>query len=174
MVARCAAIRRRGGRGFTLVEAAIAIVVVGVGIVALMHAMASGTRINSEGQAITQAVFVAQEVREWTMRLPFSDEDPSDANNPPGPDSQSPQVFVDDLDDLMEVTYGPPRDGQGVAIADLAGWSQTIHLEWRDPGSLTTAVPDGDSDVVCVTVDVGRHGRDIHSASWLVTRRQTP
>ncbi len=48
--------------------------------------------------------------------------------NPPGPDQSDPQTFVDDLDDLMDVTYSPPRDAHGLPIADMTSWSQTITL----------------------------------------------
>ena len=94
--------RRRGGFGFTLIEASIAIMVVGLGIVAMLHAMGAGTRINQEGRDITSAVFLAQEIREWTLQLPFSDPDPGAQGNPPGPDGSDPLLFVDDLDDLLD------------------------------------------------------------------------
>jgi len=159
--------------GFTLIEAAIATAVVGIGIVALLDGMASGTRINSAGRDITQAVFIAQEIREWTMRLPFSDLDEADMDNPPGPDSPtSPQYVVDDLDDLMDATFDPPRDGQGNRITEMADWTQTIAMHWKDPYSLTTTVPAGSSDVVSVAVTVCKAGREIMTTTWLVTRKQ--
>lgn len=173
MIAQRASTRRRGG--FTLIESAIAVVVVGVGIVALLQAMASGTRINGQARAITQGVFLAQEVREWTLRLPFKDPNAPNPNmHPytPGPESgENPQVYVNDLDDLESITFSPPRDGEGQAIPELSGWTQTITMQWRDPGSLTTAVPSGTSGVVHVTVSVSRNNQSVHSASWIVTDR---
>lgn len=169
MQAICAPKRRHGG--FTLIEAAIATVVVGMGIVALLHAMGAGTRVNHEGSSVTQAVFLGQEIREWTMQLPFSDLDPGDAGNPPGSDGSDSQVFVDDLDDLMNVTYSPPRDGQGYVIDGMDGWYQTISIEWKDPANLTLTVPAGSTDTVSVTVTVGRNAHTALSTSWLVTRR---
>jgi prepilin-type N-terminal cleavage/methylation domain-containing protein len=157
--------------GFSLIEVAVATVIVGVGVTALMVALAAGTRTNRAGQELTQAVFLAQEIREWTLKLPFSDPDPGDANNPPGPDGTSPQIFVDDLDDLLNVTYDPPRDGKGTAIAGMAGWSQTIRLTWRNPSDLTSVVTNGASDVIHVKVDIARRGCPLLSTGWLVTRR---
>jgi Tfp pilus assembly protein PilV len=169
----CSARRRHGG--FTLIEAAIATVVIGIGIVALLSAMGAGTRVNSQARDITQAVFLAQEIREWTLRLPFSDPDAGDAGNPPGPDGTNPQVFVDDLDDLRNVTYSPPRNAQGLAIAGMAGWSQTITMTWRNPDWLTTTAPvpakASDGDCICVTVTI-RHGQEaVLATSWMVTKR---
>ncbi len=157
--------------GFTLVEVQIAMLVIGLGILALLHAMASGSRINAAGRDITQATFLAQEIREWTLREPFSDQDEPDKDNPPGPDGMSPQVFVDDLDDLMNVTFSPPRDGRENPIAGLGDWSQVIQMDWRDPDDLDATVNPGASDVICVKVSIQRGNVEVLNTSWLVFRR---
>jgi len=162
---------RPGGGGFTIPEAIVATVLVGIGIVALVGAAKSGTQVNAVGRELTQATYLLQAVREWTLQLPFSDPDPGDAGNPPGPDGSDPQVFVDDLDDLMDVTYSPPRDASGQLLAELGGWSQHIQLEWKDPDALQTTLTPGASDVVRVVVTVARNGRTVLTGGWLVTRR---
>ena len=161
----------RTSGGFSLLEVLIATATIGIGISALMVAVTSSTKVNGEGRRITQAVFLAQELREWTIKLPFSDTDEGDADKPPGPDGTDPQVYVDDLDDLMGVTYSPPRDGQGMPIFDMTGWSQTLTLTWRDPDNLATAVAAGDSNVINVQVTVAFKGAEKLTTSWLVTRR---
>jgi prepilin-type N-terminal cleavage/methylation domain-containing protein len=161
----------RARDGFTLTEVAVATVLVGIALTALMVSLAAGSRTNRAGQQLTQAVFLVQEIREWTLKLPFSDPDANDAGNPPGTDGSDPQVFVDDLDDLMNVTYSPPRDGRGQAISSMAGWSQTLTLTWRNPDNLTAVVPDGSSDIIHVKVDVSYRGQPVLSSGWLVARR---
>ncbi len=176
-----------GGRcGFTLIETAVAIVVVGLGVAAILVSTAAGSRANNHGKKLTQATFLAQEVREWTLRLPFSDQDPADANNPPGPDGTDPQTFVDDLDDLLGndrtgVTYDPPRSGTcpgiptnylGDPIGDMVGWSQHIDLTWRSQNDLNSIVADGASDLVYVEVTVSRRGEEMIKTGWLVTRKE--
>ena len=163
--------RRSGRSGFSLVEVAVATAIVGIALTALLVAVGSNTRVNDAGGKLTQGVFLAQEIREWTLALPISDPDPSDANSPPGPDGSSPQVWVDDLDDLMDVTYSPPRDGQGYSLYDMSGWAQTISLSWRDPNDVYTPVDAGASDVICVHVDVSYQGNTVVSSAWLVARR---
>jgi len=163
---------RAGRDGFTLIEVAVATAIIGLALAALLGAVASGTRTNNAGKKLTQAVFLAQEIREWTIRLPFSDPDPGDADNPPGPDGSDPQVFVDDLDDLMDVTYSPPRDGVGSPIADMTPWSETITLTWRDAANLTSTVSAGSSNVIHVQVDISCQGQPILTTGWLVGRRQ--
>lgn len=160
-----------GPSGFSLLEAIIATALVAIGVTSLMVATKSGTEVNAAGRELTQATYLAQEIREWTLTLPFSDQDPGDRDNPPGPDGSDPETYVDDLDDLMDVTYGPPRDGSGQPIVDMAGWSEHITLEWRDPDCLITTVYPGASDVIRVTVKVAHDGRDVLTTGWLVTRR---
>lgn len=156
--------------GFSLVEVAVATAIIGIGVVALMTAIGSGTRTNEAGRQITQAVFLAQEIREWTRRLPFKD--PETPKNPPGPDESDPQVFVDDLDDLMGITYSPARDAHGLPIADMTSWSQTITLTWRNAADLTSVVSNDASDIVHVQVDISYQGKQVLSTGWLVTRKE--
>lgn len=164
--------KRRGWsrRGFSLIEVLMAASIVGIGVVAVMSAMQAGTEVNAAGRDLTQATYLAQEIREWTLQLPFSDPDPGDAGNPPGPDGTNPQIFVDDLDDLLDVTYSPPRDASGSALAGMTGWEQQIVLEWKDPDNLTANVAPGASDIIRVTVTISRSGETVLTRGWLVTR----
>lgn len=163
--------RRHAHCGFTLIEAAVATVVIALGIVALLAAMGAGARNAQASQQLTTSVLLTQEIHEWMVALPFSDPDPGDQGKPPGSDGSDPQVFVDDFDDLMNVTYSPPRDGRGVAIDDLKDWAQTITLSWLDPGDFTVTLPPGDSDLVDVRVDITYQGRQVQSTRWLMARR---
>ena len=146
---------------------------------ALVVAARSDTQVNAAGRELTQAVFLAQQLREWTLTLPFSDPDPQDQGNPPGSDEGDPQTFVDDLDDLMDVTYSPPMsargkpplDTTGEPMSGVDGWSQHITLTWLDGDDLTQAVTPGTSDFVRVEVNVAYRGQNMLTASWLVTRR---
>lgn len=160
---------RRGG--FTLVEVAVATAIVGIGITALVASLQAGTDVNHGSDKMNTATFLAQEIHEWTMRLPFKDPDAADANNPPGPDGTNPQTFVDDVDDLMNVTYSPPRDANGSAIATKAGWSQTMTLTWRDPTNLQRIVANGASGVINVQVEVKYAGKHVLTTQYLVAKR---
>jgi prepilin-type N-terminal cleavage/methylation domain-containing protein len=163
-----------GRQGFSLIEVAVATVIVGIGVTALMASIAAGTRTNRAGQNLTQAVFLAQDIREWTFKLPFKDPDPADANNPPGPDGTSAQTFVDDLDDLLVVTYTPPvntASPPAQRLTDLQGWSEKITLSWRNPNNINATVANGASDVIHVQLDILRQGKNVLSTGWLVARK---
>ena len=164
--------RRAGRAGFTLIEAVVATAIVGIGVSALFVSLKAGTEVNGASADLTQAVFVAQEIREWTLKLPFTDPDPGDQGKPPGPDGADPQWWVDDLDDLMDVAYSPPRNGSGESMYGLDDWSQAITLTWRDPKNLSAVVTPGSSDVVHVQVEVSRGSRALLTTGWFVTGGQ--
>ena len=158
--------------GFTLIEALIASFIVGVGVSAMMVATKSGTQVNANAREISNAINLSQEIREWTLKLPFVD--PETPDNPPGPDeAEDPQTpgDVNDLDDLMGVTYSPPRDGTGQALSDMAGWSQQITLTWRNPDNLSEIVTNGTSEMIYVEVVVSSGSRPVMTTGWIVTKR---
>ncbi|MDY7010550.1 MAG: hypothetical protein SVV80_07330 [Planctomycetota bacterium] len=101
--------------------------------------------------------------------MPF--DDPEEPGEVPGSEEGDPQLAVDDLDDLVGVTFSPPRDAYGTVIADMSGWSETILLTWRDLSNVATLVAAGSSDVVRVQVNISYRNRKVFTTSWLVTRR---
>jgi prepilin-type N-terminal cleavage/methylation domain-containing protein len=166
--------RSRRPGGFSLIEVALASAIIGIGIVALVASLGAASRVNDAGRDLTKAIFLADEIREWTVQLPFKDPDAADANNPPGPDGTDPQVFVDDLDDLYNaagLVFSPPRDGTGVAIANMTGWSEKLTLTWRDPNNFTQTVSPGTSTVINVAASIRLRGKEIMATSWLVAKR---
>ena len=139
--------RQAARRGFTLIEIAVATVIIGLAAVALMTALAASTKVNGSGKDLTQASYLAQEIREWTLNLPFAD-----------------------LDDLADYTYSPPKDATGADIAGMDGWAQHVTVTWRNPQDLSSVVVSGSSNVAYVSVDVTHAGNDVFHAGWLVIR----
>ena len=139
--------RRGTPKGFTLVEVLITSVIIGLGIVAVMAAIGSGTRINEAGVSLTRAGFLTQEIREWSMNL-------------------------DTLNDLTDVTYSPPRNSLGEELADMTAWSQTLTVTWRSPTDLDVIVPSESSDIAHIQLGVRHNGELVLSTDWLVTRKE--
>jgi len=161
-----------GPGGFSLVEVLIASAMVGLGVVALMGSMQAGTQINSAGRDMTVAVYLADEIREWTMKLAFEDPDGdegsvvlADASDVGGP--------FDDVNDLYGQSLDPPVDARGQPMPDMAGWAQNVTVDWKDPTSLCSSASPGTTDVVSVRVTVTRNGRAVLTTEWLVMRRDS-
>src|SRR5256885_5915585 len=62
-------------RGFTLMEASLVTVVIGVGIVAMLQLLASGTMVNGYSNEQTAAVNLANNIHEIATGLPYYDPD---------------------------------------------------------------------------------------------------
>ncbi|MBC7833821.1 MAG: hypothetical protein H7Y88_01820 [Phycisphaerales bacterium] len=65
--------RRRAARAFTLIEAALTTVIIGVGVLALIEAQQTFMRANDWSTQAATATYLASEIREMTRTLPRHD-----------------------------------------------------------------------------------------------------
>lgn len=157
--------RRRRGSGFTLIEAALVTVIIGVGVMAMLQLLAAGTVQNGAGAKMTTALALAGNVRELTLDLSFSDPSQTPAWGPET--GETTLASYDDLDDLDGRSFNPPIDARRQTIADQAEWTQVVSVQCVDPDLITTVVPDGSSPMARVTVTVLCDGQEVCSSSWL-------
>lgn len=140
---------RKRARGFTLVEALMTLVLLGIGLGAVLGAVNLGIRYSGEGAELTQGVFLAQEVREMTLNMDFLD--------------------VADLDGNA---YSPPVNSHGESISGMSGWSQAITTSYRSSNDPSVVVASGASDLVFVEVQVSFNGDACLTTGWLVARKE--
>jgi hypothetical protein len=133
-------IKRRAPRGFTLLETALAMIIVMVGVVAMVEAHGSMMRANSWSSQEATATYLANELRERMRILPRHDPVSSLSLNtggggPPivtgvGPETGEVSVTdYDDIDDYDGAKFGPggnfegPIDGFGriIPAVDING-----------------------------------------------------
>jgi len=145
---------RRAPRGFTLIESALATIIVGVGVLAMMSAQQAFHQKNSWSTHASTGTWLANEIREMTLNLPRHDPVTGNANW--GPEGN--EVSIDDFDDLDdfdgslgdgvifsdELDNGPVNAHREI-IANMAGWSQTVRVYNVDPFDIT-APPDESQD----------------------------
>lgn len=137
--------RQRRSRGFTLVEAATATVIIGVAFTALLQLLAVGTVSNQEGAELTTAVHLANNIHEAALRVKYPD-----------------------LRATLERTYSPAVDARLQAVSGLTGWSQVVDVSYVDESMLTNTVPDTQVEPTSrVTVVVMRNGKQVYRTSWL-------
>jgi type II secretory pathway pseudopilin PulG len=171
-------------RGFTLIEAALVTVIVGVGVLAIVQAEQAYIQQNNVAQRMGTALLLANEIREMTMGMP--QRDPISGAGNWGPEAGENSVAdFDDLDDLdgaagAGTTYAPPISALRQNFANLPGWSQAVTVENVLDGDVSSAAaaPDGSTSVMRVTCRVlyQRPGTDqpaeITRLTWL--RSGTP
>jgi type II secretory pathway pseudopilin PulG len=159
--------RRRAG--FTLIEAALTTVIIGVGCVAMLQLLGAGTVANGEGTQLTTAMNLAGNIRECLMGVNFADPTVKDTW---GPEAGETLLTYDDLDDFDGKVFSPPIDARRYPIDGYAGWSQTIKIESVEPTNLTLIKPHLTLDPTMrptsrVTVIVQKDGKTIYVQSWI-------
>ena len=171
----------RGRRGFTLIEAAIATVVVGSGVVAVMSAQRAFHVQNEWAAQAAVAQQLGVEVRELMLGLPQRDPVTGDDLWGPEPDEADVADF-DDLDDFDGAVFDS-SDGTGplnalrAPIDAMDGWRQRVFVENIDPFHLTRTVEDGASELMRITVVVELQAsgdaapREFTRIAWIAPRR---
>lgn len=140
--AKCEAAGRSQRNGFTLIEAMLAVMIVGIGIAALMHVFTAGTYINQYGDRLSKSVFLAEELRSMTDDVDF-----------------------DDLLAFDGRTFNGV-DANGDAVAGLGDFQQTFVVKEVHPVDLTPFVSP-DPETIRLTVNVSYKDNQVTSMSWL-------
>ena len=185
--------RRGHDSGFTLIETSMAVVIIGVGVIAMVDAQRAFMQSNAWSNHAATATLMANEIRELTRRMPRHDPVTGlylDGTTLVGWGSEVGEVTVDDFDDLDdldgavfsaangdgpinavgEVIYETDQngftkvDGNGDPIA-LIGWSQSVLVEKVSPFDLTMPLADDYLDPPGGNFD----GRDVDEFPLRVT-----
>ncbi len=181
---------RRGG--FTLIETALATIIIGVGVLAMVQAQAAFHQKNAWSTHASIATQLGNEIREMTWNLPQRDPVTGDAFW--GPEGGN-ELWVGDFDDLddfdgagdglifsADLGNGPINARREI-IANMPGWSQTVrvynvdpfHISF-DPDSPATFSPDGTTDMMAVVVVVDFQGvndlqpMEMTRVSWIAPK----
>jgi type II secretory pathway pseudopilin PulG len=181
--------RRRFARGFTLLEAGMVTVIIGIGVMSMLQLLAAGSVSNSDAAGITTAMTLASNVREMSLGLNYYDPDF------PIPDPEKPATWVWDRREASYVSYdnvtdldgpldtwdkasdpltgyqkfSPPIDGTKKAIVGYDKWAQYVKVETVDPKKMRTVLPhDPLAEAVRVTVKVTRDDVLVYQTSWVI------
>ncbi len=138
-------------RGFTMIEASLTTVIIGVGVAAVMQLLAAGTINNIQSFETTTGVNVGKAFREVTLQKSMS------------------EVIA------MNGTYHePPWDSRSQAMTDLTGWRQSITVQPVSADNLTLNIADANPTAVRVTVMVTHDTRQVCDISWYTFKAAAP
>ena len=172
--------RTTGARGFTLIEAALATVIIGTGVLAIVFAQQTFHEQNGWAQRSAVAMRLAGEIREMTINLPRHD--PVTGTEYWGPEAGETMLLdwddVDDFDDAVfsaDIGNGPVNALRD-PLQQFPGWSQRVEVANVDPFDLATTLENGESDMLRVTVFVQHQNamdlepREITRLTWIQPR----
>jgi len=175
--------RPRFAGGFTLIEAAMVTVIIGVGVMSMLQLLAAGSAENGDAARMTTAMTLANSVREMSLGLAFYDTQQQNGN-PHVWDSK--EATVETYDNVMDLDgpvdtwdkpeqangwqkFSPPRDGTRQVINGYTNWAQYVKVETVSRDDLTTRLPhDPDAEVVRVTAKITKDNVEVYRSSWLV------
>ena len=180
----CPSAHRR--RGFTLIEAAMVTVIIGVGVVSMLQLLAAGTMSNSEGTELTTAINLANNVREMSLGLDYYDPNTDKTVSPPPYVWNTKEATVKEYDNIMDLDgasdtwndtadpeggyqkFSPPLDVRRDNIKGYDQWAQWVKVETVDKNSVASALPhDAVSPTARVTVKIMKNGSEVYRMSWL-------
>jgi type II secretory pathway pseudopilin PulG len=159
---------RRGG--FTLIEAALTTIIVGLGTVAMLSLLASGTNANEQAAKLTTAVNLANNLHELADRVPFPAVGSLTWGVPSG-QSISTLLTTGDLSWLNGQTFNPPVDATNTAINGMSGWSQVVSVNSVSNSNITSTLTNSAvNPMASVSVTIEFSNQPIFTTSWVVAR----
>jgi type II secretory pathway pseudopilin PulG len=111
-------------RGFTMMEAALATVIVGTAVVAAAELFGTCAKQNIHASHSTVAMMLANNVQEAMANAAFSD--PQTGRAVYGAEGGETLAGYDDLDDFDNRTFNPPIDARRVSIPEMSQYSQVV------------------------------------------------
>jgi prepilin-type N-terminal cleavage/methylation domain-containing protein len=154
--------RHRLRSGFTLIETALATVIVGVGVLAIVTAQQGFHKQNNWSTHASTAQRLGNEIREMTLNLPRNDP----VTGPAFWGAEANETWVgafDDLDDFdgdgnglifsAELGNGP-LNAQREVIPNMQGWAQEIYVYNVDPFNITSVETNNSTEMLMVDVVV--------------------
>lgn len=163
------AARRRPRRGgFTLIETALTVTIVGVAIVAMCQLLAAGTVANVDSAELTTGMTLARNVREFSLRLAFTDpKTPTRWGLDAGESASNPATY-NDVNDMADQTFSPPINSSGQHLTGFDDWSQSVSVVPVDPNRLTLTTPGSLQPANQVTVTISHHSHKVCDLTWYV------
>ena len=124
----------RGRRGLSLLETAMATMIVGLAVLSMMKLVASVTTQNVATQRITVGLMLANNIREMMAGLPYND--PANGTHL-GPDAGETLASFNDVEDFNGLVANPPVDANRQPITELANWKQQVTVTHVSPSNYT-------------------------------------
>jgi type II secretory pathway pseudopilin PulG len=126
--------------GFTLIEAAVTTVIVGLAVLSVMAAQQAYHQQTYFAQKVSTGLMLATEIRELTLTLPQhdpitgTDHFGAEANEWVDGDLYQSVEYFDDMDDFAGpdgtgINFSPPVDGLRQQIPNMESWTQIVTVE---------------------------------------------
>jgi MSHA pilin protein MshD len=151
--------RQRAGhpRAFTLVEAVISILIVGIMFIAAMNTVGASRLTQHKASLVSRGQQLAESLASEMLRQNYEDPDGTPAFGRESNESATPRTSWDDVDDYDGLSESPPATKDGTALTNATGWKRTVKVEWVDPAN-PSQVQTVETGVKRIVVTVAYNG----------------
>jgi len=165
-------IKRR--RGFTLAEAMMAVVVLGIAAAGVLLPFVSGTAVRLEGIQRTLAARLASDLMEQVIRRPFHDPNGVENDVIPGPDAgKTGFAAYDNIYDFYGYAEaeGQVKDATGAVFTDpmYANFSRNVVCDYVYVPPQPAESDPARCEFILITVKVDYNGKEMAAISRLVS-----
>ena len=155
-------------RGFTLIEAVMSMLIVGLMLVAALNTIGASRITEVRGFEQTLGPMLAEELMAEILDQSYEDTDGSPTFGREGGEHSGSRSTWDDVDDYTGWSASPPENKDGTTLSGVDGWSRQVEVKWvssLDP-DLESVIPTG---IKRVDVVVSYNGRVVSTLSSLRT-----
>lgn len=158
-------------RGASLVEVAMASLLVGVLLISALNAVGARLRHQSALTDHERASLLAEQLLSEVLQHRYDDPDETPVFGPESSESAGTRDAYDDIDDFHGWDASPPQAADGAVLANSAGWRRTATVEYVLSNDVTST-SGSDQGLKRVTVSVYKDGVllvsrvGVRSAAW--------
>jgi type II secretory pathway pseudopilin PulG len=141
---------------FTLVEAVVSMVVVGMMLAASLNAAGVARTRQQRNADRMRALWLAQELMSEVMDKAYVDPGALPLFGAELGELQTKRSTLNDIDDYANLSESPPRNPEGTNMTGWTGWSRTVAVTYATPANLTAnSASDTGLKRIVVTVKKG-------------------
>jgi type II secretory pathway pseudopilin PulG len=152
---------------FTIVEAAMATIIVGVMFVAALNTVGTSRLTQHRASLVERGQLLARLLTAEIVRQSYKDPEGTPVFGRETNEPAVPRTTWDDVDDYEGLSETPPLARDGTALTNFAGWKWTVKVQWVDPAD-PSVTKGADSGAKRITVTVTY--KDVPQAVMTVLR----
>jgi type II secretory pathway pseudopilin PulG len=120
-------------RGFSIVEAVIATVIVAIMLVAALSTVGASRFVQHQTYQADRGRMLAQQLLAEIVQRRYQDPNEPLAFGREATESAATRTDFDDVDDYDGWSASPPEGHDGTPLTNAAGWTRTVTVQWIDP-----------------------------------------
>jgi type II secretory pathway pseudopilin PulG len=141
---------------FTLVEAAVSMVIVGLMLAASLNAAGVARTRQQRNADRMSGLWLAQALMSEAMDKVYADPGAVPLFGPEAGELQTKRSTLNDVDDYAGLSESPPRNADGSNMTGWTGWSRTVAVTYATSANLnTSSATDSGLKRIVVTVKKG-------------------